>query len=340
MAMAVAHVGEIDARQSYRDDGYSSMFAFCEHALELSEQAALKRIRVARVARQFPALFAGLASGKLSLSSVLVLAAHLTPGNADDLIAAAIQVPKSELEQLISKRFPKQDVPAKLEAIPAPPPMLGDQVSPATVGTTAGDQLSPGTVGGTVDDQLSSRDTETAVPRSKLLPLSEDRFALQLTISRCTHDKLRYAQELLSHQLPSGDLAEVFDRALDALIVKLEKRKFAATSQPRRSGQRSTKSPRHIPARVKREVWERDGGQCTFVSESGHRCEERKFLEFDHIEAVARGGAAGCEGAARDEGARGGGCGRGGTARRGSPTGRGRAALCGSSTSRSRSRTR
>jgi hypothetical protein len=43
---------------------------------------------------------------------------------------------------------------------------------------------------------------------------------------------------------------------------------------------------------MKRAVWERDGGRCTFVAESGHRCESRKRLEFDHIDPVAIGGEA------------------------------------------------
>ena len=49
---------------------------------------------------------------------------------------------------------------------------------------------------------------------------------------------------------------------------------------------------RTIPAHVKRAVWERDRGQCTFVGEAGHRCHARKFLEFDHVDPVARGGQA------------------------------------------------
>ncbi len=307
MAMAIAHVGEIDARRSYRDEGYPSILAFCEHVYDMSEPAALKRIRVARLAREFPALFEALASRKLSLSCVILLSPYLNAGNANELIAAAAHAPKSELGQLIVKWFPKQDVPAKLEAVAGPPPMLGDQLSPGRVESAvgAGEELSPGTVGDanadqpsaqttatTPDDQLCSQAAQTAGPRTKLSPLSADRFALQLTVSRCTHDKLRYAQELLSHQLPSGDLAEVFDRALDALIVQLEKRKFAATSRPARADRRATQSPRHIPAHVKREVWVRDGGQCTFVSEAGHRCCTRELLEFDHIEEVARGGRA------------------------------------------------
>src|SRR6266850_8549165 len=54
----------------------------------------------------------------------------------------------------------------------------------------------------------------------------------------------------------------------------------------------ATKSARHIPANVKRAVWERDQGQCTFTSEAGRRCAARTRLEFDHIVEVARGGEA------------------------------------------------
>ena len=121
-------------------------------------------------------------------------------------------------------------------------------------------------------------------------PLARERFVLQLTIAQTTHDKLRYAQTLLSHQIPSGDLAKVLDRALDALIPQLEQRKFAATAKPRSGHPRPSARPRHIPAHVKRTVWQRDQGQCTFVSEAGRRCPARRFLEFDHLDEVARGG--------------------------------------------------
>jgi hypothetical protein len=125
-----------------------------------------------------------------------------------------------------------------------------------------------------------------------MAPVAPERFALQLTIGKGTHDKLRYAQALLSHQIPSDDMAAVLDRALDALIGRLEKRKFAATDQPRQVPKCSAANSRHVPAHVRRAVWERDGGQCTFVSEAGHRCAARSLLEFDHIDEVARGGRA------------------------------------------------
>jgi hypothetical protein len=37
---------------------------------------------------------------------------------------------------------------------------------------------------------------------------------------------------LLSHAVPSGNVDQIFDRALDALIRQLEKRKIGSTSRP------------------------------------------------------------------------------------------------------------
>lgn len=50
---------------------------------------------------------------------------------------------------------------------------------------------------------------------------------------------------------------------------------------------------RYVPAAVRRAVWERDGGQCTFVDDEGNRCTERRYLEIDHRVARARGGPKG-----------------------------------------------
>jgi hypothetical protein len=54
--------------------------------------------------------------------------------------------------------------------------------------------------------------------------------------------------------------------------------------------------PRHIPVPVRHAVWERDGGQCTFTSENGHRCGTRTRLEFHHVDPAACGGEAKVEG--------------------------------------------
>ena len=53
----------------------------------------------------------------------------------------------------------------------------------------------------------------------------------------------------------------------------------------------SSKRTRHIPALVRDEVFLRDNGQCTFVSDTGNRCCATKRLEIDHILPFARGGS-------------------------------------------------
>jgi hypothetical protein len=124
-------------------------------------------------------------------------------------------------------------------------------------------------------------------------PLAPERFGLQVTIDRETHELLQRARELMGHQNPTGEIAPVLKRALELLVTHLEKQKLAATTRPGPS--RLSASARHIPAAVKRAVRERDGERCTFVSGSGQRCPERARLEFDHQEPVARGGEATAE---------------------------------------------
>jgi hypothetical protein len=84
---------------------------------------------------------------------------------------------------------------------------------------------------------------------------------------------------MLSHAVPNGDDAAVLDRALTALLVELAKKKFADT-RPRKS--RGCADDSDISAAVKRVVWVRDRGRCTYVGSSGHRCEERRFVQFHH----------------------------------------------------------
>lgn len=118
--------------------------------------------------------------------------------------------------------------------------------------------------------------------------LSEARHKVQLTVSSETRAKIERAQALMKHRNPSGDLEVVFDRAMDALIEKLEKERFAKTSRPQRKTRPSKAGA--IPAETVREVFARDGEACTHVDEHGNRCGCREFLELDHIKPRSKGG--------------------------------------------------
>jgi 5-methylcytosine-specific restriction endonuclease McrA len=277
-ATMLAYLGELDHRRLYVRAAYPSMHQYCVREKHMSEHTADKRIRVARIARQFPAIFPALADGRLRLSAVLLLAPHLTAGTADELLAAAARRTNAEIELLLAHRFPRPDVPTLAQ--PLSVQETCEELAVRRVVPSDGPDVP------LEMEPLSG----PAAPRARVVPLSPGRFALQFTVDQATHDKLRYAQALLGHALPSGEVAKVFERALDALVNQLEKQKFAKCARSR--PQRGTPKGRDIPAAVRRMVWERDGGQCTFVSEQGKRCESRTRLEWDHVEPVARGGQA------------------------------------------------
>jgi hypothetical protein len=141
-----------------------------------------------------------------------------------------------------------------------------------------------------------------ATPRPIVQPLAPERYRVQFTIGQETHEKLRLLQALLRREIPDGDPAAIFDRALTVLLEKVEKTKLAAAvkpgpSRPIRPGtDRAVRTPglgsRHIPREVQRAVWKRDAGQCAFVATTGRRCTESAFLEFHHVQAYAKRGPA------------------------------------------------
>jgi len=279
-AELLAHIAEFDERKLYLPAAYESMLAYCVGELHLSEEASKKRIWVARAARECPAVFEALASGRVHLAGLVVLARHLSPGNAQELLAAVEHKSREEIERLVAERFPKLDAPALVA------PVGADGAAPHD------EQGSPGNVANTDPQALAAADSPLAPSTDRVIPLSAESYAVQFTRSREADERFRYAQTLLGSRVRSGDLAEVYDRAMKALVEKLEKTRFGACANPRRCGRQARTGSRHIPNNVKRAVWIRDAGQCTYRSESGRRCEARADLQFDHVEEFARGGEA------------------------------------------------
>ena len=133
-AVILAHLAEVDARRLYVAQGYPSMFLYCVHELRFSEDAAFKRIRAARAAREFPVIFEAVAEGRLHLAAVVTLRPFLTKENAEELLASAAGKTRSELELLLAERFPRPDVPTLLE--PARDPACANSLAPGPVDGT------------------------------------------------------------------------------------------------------------------------------------------------------------------------------------------------------------
>jgi hypothetical protein len=278
-AELLAHIAEFDERKLFLPAAYGSMLTYCMGELGLSEDAAKKRIQVARASRDYPAILDALAEGRVHLAGLRLLAPRLTPENTDELLAAATHKSMDEIERLLAKRYPKSEVVASVNAAPATQPMLAAEEAS---GHAAGPEV------------VANPECEGAArhPRARVAPLSPEAFAVQFTRSREADERFRYLQDLLGHQVSRADIAEVYDRAVRELIKKMERVRFGACERPRASGASSSNAPRHVSAHLKRAVWQRDSGRCTYTSESGRRCEVTGDVEFDHKTEVARGGEA------------------------------------------------
>src|SRR5258708_21932092 len=175
-------IAEFDGRRLYLAAGYPSMYAYCVHALHLSEDAAYRRITAARLAWEFPAILDEIADGRLHLSGVGQLAPHLTAGTAAGLLAAAAHKTKSEIEALIAGRFPRTEELGLIQALPA-----------------SGSQLVPERVKSCETKLVPERVDSHEAARSKLSPIAHERFLLQITIGQGTREELRHGQNLLGH---------------------------------------------------------------------------------------------------------------------------------------------
>lgn len=279
-ATLIGYIAEIDRRKLYLEHAYPSMFAFCTERFGMSEAIAHKRIRGGRAARRFPCILGMLARGELHLTGVHQLASHLTEDNHQEVLGRATHKSMRGIEKLVAELAPKPNAPSRIRALPsrrAPSPLMnGEPCGPLSDAPS--------------DVQASSNRRPKVQPTSRPVPLAPRRYKLQVTMEQETRDKLAEAKALLSHQIPDGDLAKILDRALDALLTEAKKRKAALTDKPRRRVEKAGAASRAIPARIRRAVFERDGGRCAYTDGRGRRCDSTWQIEFHHKIPYGRGG--------------------------------------------------
>ena len=295
----LACMAEVDRRELYLEQGCTSMYAYCIEVLHFSEATAFRRIGVARAARAYPLLLERIREGALHVAGAKLLASALTPQNHVELLDLARHKSKRAIEEILADRAPQPDMPARIRQLPDPRSVPAVRVSPEIfepaldVPTKQSESLpEPAKLARQAPSVEGAPSPPVSrVPNPPPSPLGGKRFRIQFTGDQALCDNLREAQALLRHQIPHGDIAEIFGRALTLLIEDAKRKRFGKTSRPRTPSSASRKAgtaSRHIPAEIKRRVVARDGGRCTFVGANGRRCGSRDFLEFHHRDPWAR----------------------------------------------------
>jgi HNH endonuclease len=325
----VALLAEFDARRLYLGQGCSSLFAYCTSVLHLSEHAAYHRIEAARAARQFPVILERLAEGEVTLTTIGLLRPHMTADNHIALLDAARHQSKREVERLIAGLAPKADVApmvrrlAVIKPLSAAPPAH----KPSAAARAAPPELPAGPAARplalkaptvrSVDCPSSSDryllrltiggDTHAKLQRARDLlrhtipsgdPAAIVDRALTVLVEQLERTKIaatrpepgRYGRNERAGASESRERSGAHGvRAPRQARGDLSGPKVASERVAGPRGRAPGLRTRHIPAAVRREVWARDGGHCTFVGPEG-RCRETGRLEFHHVTPYARGG--------------------------------------------------
>lgn len=302
------HLSEFESRRGFAELGYASLWEYCEKELGLREVAVWRRTQAARILRSFPQAADYLKDGRLSMTTLVLLRDLLSEENALQLFDSASGKSKSDVEYLVACRQPKPEPTSIVRKLPAPSaagapvPERSGNTSDAVSGAAAASAPAPAPVPvPTSSSPLAKND------RATVQPIAEDRFVVRVVVDRAFIEKLEAAANALSHVIPRRDVAAVLQRSLDELLAR-EAKKHAVSTRTRET--KKKKAPpakpapptdgekkkgrnsgrRAIPADVKRAVWARDAGRCSWVRADGSVCGSKWQLEYDHIKPVALGG--------------------------------------------------
>jgi 5-methylcytosine-specific restriction endonuclease McrA len=220
------------------------------------------------------------------------------------LFAACSRKSYEQVEVLLAERFPKADVRDLIRRLPArtaeSAPDIGTNRAAASEASTGAAPCPPRTpdVQQAAPIQPVPREPAQTAPapaRGAVKPLAEHRFSVNFTADSEFRELLEEVRALASHTEASDSLMSLMKLGLQALRGELLKKRFGVGRKPRRMRARpqhreAEERSRQVPAAVAREVYERDGGCCTFCSKDGRRCGTRELLQFDHIIPFASGG--------------------------------------------------
>jgi hypothetical protein len=269
-----------------------SLFEYLVKDHHMSEPTAWRRSNAVRLLREFPQLEAPIADGRIGLTVLGVLGQVMTSENVDELIRRGTHLTKRQAEELVVSIRPRQvradgirkvpelsPAPASVPAEPSPSPAA--ELSPVKV-----DPTPPLALVREERGVPEERPPERASLSSAVRPVRAGAWTLQVTLDGARKEKVERLQALLSHRIPDGDVNALFDYMLDCTLEKAGKQRGAVRPERTREPLEPLPRPRGerdpIPLEVRREVWERDGGRCTYVSPDGRRCESCWQLEFHH----------------------------------------------------------
>jgi hypothetical protein len=320
MADFLIALADFDRRRGWEALGHASLFAFLHVELKLPGSSSFWRMSAARLLQRFPDLAEPMRDGRLCLTTAADLARVLTEENRADVLPRFYGASSRETKELLAELQPREAPATRAVVTSLSPPVLTlapPQAGPE-LGLPDGAPAAPAVVPQTqlrADEVAFGGGERPHTPRDETEPLTANLRRLHITVSRQLLKKLEAAQAGLGHAISGATMEQVIDAAVDLLLEK-QARARALVKRPRAVLPRATPIPsagdavgesrqgddgmapaarpegrairrdghrEAIPAAVKRAVWERDQGRCSWPIDGGGVCGSTHRLELDHI---------------------------------------------------------
>ncbi len=292
-AKIVRYLAAIDSKRLYLQLGFSSLYELATRELGYSSSAAMRRIKAARVVNADQTVIAKLESGELNFSTVDVLSNFLNEPVLKDLAQQFCGRSREDAERIVASLRPVAKTAVR------------DRVVPVVVASTEGQKVSPLFENTEQNSNYCRTNAQRELRKCEEFgDRPEERFHISFAASKEVNEKLDRARQLLFKGDSSAVAFEkVIEKALTLLLSlhcpkerqkrreERAARRAAKAEVPTEKVAQSKASPRQIPVTVRDRVLERDGYQCSFLSNAGGRCACKVDLEIDHIVPVGCGGS-------------------------------------------------
>ncbi|HEX6791861.1 MAG TPA: HNH endonuclease signature motif containing protein [Candidatus Krumholzibacteria bacterium] len=294
-------LNELEARQLYLKLGYGSLFDYCTKALGYSSSAAWRRIQTARCVARFPALYDMLERNEANLSTVSQVSRIIDESNSEVLLSRIRGKSKNQVDSIVAEYLgpaPNAEstrvVMVRIANTDGSPTAVGDSDLFAAA-TEGPDHPWDASLACEKDDYCRSGSTNISPANDE--DRVEKRVMLRFSVAPEFMEKLERVRTIAWHRLPArASFEQIFEYLLDEFIErhdpvnKQERRQRKLKGAASVAEQPAVPGKRYIPAAVRDEVFQRDGGKCTFVGTSGNRCGSTLAIQLDHIVPVALGG--------------------------------------------------
>jgi hypothetical protein len=114
LADLLVHLGEVERRGIHRERACASLYTYLVYELRMSEDAAYRRAKAARIVREHPDLRDVIARGELHLTGLLMVAPYLGGERHAEVLARARFRTKREISRVVAELDPKAPVAPRI----------------------------------------------------------------------------------------------------------------------------------------------------------------------------------------------------------------------------------